>query len=58
MIYKYARALPYQKVQKLAAVYSLQELYRNQTISIHLIDIWPAYLASKHDGDVGIGLKN
>jgi len=39
-------------------VYSLQELHRNQTISIHLIDIWPAYLASKHDGDVGIGLKN
>ena len=28
------RHLPYQKVQKLAAVYSLQELYRNQTMQI------------------------
>ena len=28
------RYLPYQKVQKLAAVYSLQELYRNQTMQI------------------------
>ena len=28
------RYLPYEKVQKLAAVYSLQELYRNQTMQI------------------------
>jgi len=28
------RHLPYQKVQKLAAAYSLQELYRNQTMQI------------------------
>jgi hypothetical protein len=28
------RHLPYQRVQKLAAVYSLQELYRNQTMQI------------------------
>ena len=28
------RYLPYQKVQKLAAVYSLQELYRNQAMQI------------------------
>ncbi len=28
------RYLPYEKVQKLAAVYSLQDLYRNQTMQI------------------------